>query len=217
LALVALGVSATGGASQIVMLDQGAFQLSHQGRAVGTESFTIEQTGAGDDAKIVARGDIALERRRVSTQFDATPRMGFSLYRAEVSGDETLEVVVTRGLRLGVWVRTPAGIQDREVRLREGAILLDDEVAHLYFFGSAMTAGATLPVIVPRGNHQAQLQVLTSSPENLTVGGQSIEARRIRLAVDGVERQVWVDAEGRVLRVEIPSTGYLAERVRPPV
>jgi hypothetical protein len=50
----------------------------------------------------------------------------------------------------------------------------------------------------------------------LTLAGRATEAVQLSLLLGGVERRVWIDRAGKVLRVEIPSTGLIAERLRPP-
>jgi hypothetical protein len=99
---------------------------------------------------------------------------------------------------------------------------MEDGVAHhFYFLGrlyadGTVRAGQVLPVIHPRGNDQALVELATATPASLTIDGQAIEATRLSLAMGGVERRVWVDRAGKVLRVEVPSTGFVAERLRLP-
>jgi hypothetical protein len=44
-----------------------------------------------------------------------------------------------------------------------------------------------------------------------------MQGRRITVrAQDGAERIIWVDPEGRILRLEIPGDRFVAERTAPP-
>jgi hypothetical protein len=49
--------------------------------------------------------------------------------------------------------------------------------------------------------------------EEIRVGGILVQnARRFHLAGGEHPRDVWFDDQGRVLRLEVPSLGYVAER-----
>jgi len=204
-------------AAQGEVLDAGTFRLLLQGREVGTDSFTIRRTGNGGEARIFAQGESSFQGRRLSTIVETDAHFGFTQYQARISGSETALIDARRAQRLEVSVRSAAGERTRELRLREGAVVVEENVPHLYYFiGQLDRVGAVIPVISPQGNDQAQMSVLAISSETVSVGGRSLDARMLRLSLDGVERRVWVDAQGRVLRVEVPSTGYVAERLRPP-
>ena len=125
---------------------------------------------------------------------------------------------MSTGNRFVALIRTTAGEQEREFRAREGAVLLEENVAHQYYFAVSLAdePGEGVPVVDPRGSDQPRLEVVSASAEALRVGAQTVEARHIRMTLSGVERSVWVDRDGRVLRVEVPSTGYRAERTEPP-
>jgi hypothetical protein len=202
--------------AQTVLIDAGSFRLSVGGREVGRDSFNIRRTGAGTETRILAQGWIDVDQRRISSLLETTGGFGLTRYQANVTGAESSEFHATvNGRRLLLGARSSAGEQAREARAREGAVLLEENVAHHYFFlGALAREGGRLPVIVPRVDEQADFVVGSITPERVTVGGQEIAARRVQVMAEGRERLVWVDAEGRVLRVEIPSTGFLAERLR---
>jgi hypothetical protein len=218
LGLAAAAALAPGASAQSVLIDQGTFRLSLAGREIGRDSFNIQRTGAGEDARIFVRGWVDVDRRRIESVVETTAGYGLTLYQAKITGAETADVMASvAGRRLETTVRSPAGEQIREARAREGAVVLEENVPHHYFFvGVLAREGGTLPVIVPRADPQASVEVQSIRSESVSVGGQQIDARRLTLSVGGVERRVWVDAQGRVLRVEIPSTGFLAERLRAP-
>ena len=48
--------------------------------------------------------------------------------------------------------------------------------------------------------------------EEVRVGTNLIQGRHFRLEGGEASRDLWFDAQGRILRVEIPSRGYTAER-----
>jgi len=205
--------------AQNVVLDEGTFTVFLEGRQAGTETFSIRRMGSGEDAKILANAVVELDTRQMRPLLEATPEFGLTAYEVKISGDESVEVAVRNtGRRFVARVRSAEGEQEREFRAREGAVLLEDRVAHQYWFvvSLANEVGDSAPVVVPRGSDQGRLEVLAVADEVVRVGGQAIEGRRLRLAVDGAERTVWIDREGRILRVDIPSMGYRAERLQPP-
>jgi hypothetical protein len=107
----------------------------------------------------------------------------------------------------------------REYLVSEGAILAEEGVAHHhYFVVQRAVAGATrLPLIVPSESRQTWAAVEVGTTGLVSIGGQTIEARRISIQPEaGAERIVWVDGEGRVLRLEVPARNLVAERIALP-
>jgi hypothetical protein len=123
---------------------------------------------------------------------------------------------ISRG-RVSAQINTPRGEADREYVVADGAILLDDDVFHQYYFVALRANGATVPIVVPRRNAQLALRVSNAGIEPVSIGGTSIEARHLQFSEpSGVVREVWVDSAGRVLKVAIPSRGIIALRDDPP-
>ena len=205
--------------AQNVLLDEGTFAVFLDDREAGTETFSIRRMGAGVDTRILANAMVELDRRQMRPLLESNPQAGLTRYEVKVSGDEVAEVsVVSAGNRFVALIRTTAGEQEREFRARPGAVLLEENVAHQYWFAVSQLAvvGDAVPVVDPRGTEQPRLELLAVGEEAVRIAGQTIDARRLRMSLSGVERTVWVDREGRVLRVEVPSTGYRAERTAPP-
>jgi hypothetical protein len=204
--------------AQTVLIDQGTFRLSLGGREVGRDSFNIGRTGSGDEARILAEGWVDVDRRQISSKLETTGAYALTSYQARVTGADSAQVqAVVRGRRMELTVRSPAGEQTREARAPAGAVLLDENIAHQYYFlGALAREGATIPVITPRRGDPVSVAVQSIAPGSVTIGGQRIDATQLQLSASGVEQRLWTDAQGRVLRVEIPSTGYVAERLRPP-
>lgn len=220
LSLVLLLVPAAGApvAAQTVVVDQGAFRLSVAGREVGRDSFDIRRSGSGEDARIFAQGWSELDGRSLTSILETDGAHVLAAYQVTVGGAESAEIRArVSGSRLEMTVLSAAGERTRELRARDGLVLLEEGLPHQhYFLGALAAAGSSLPVVVPRTNTQTEVQVQGMVSDPVTVGGQRLEARRLDLSVGGVERRVWIDGEGRVLRVETPSTGFVAERLRPP-
>ena len=89
---------------------------------------------------------------------------------------------------------------------------IEDDVAHLYYFLGQTEPGTVTPVIEPRSRARLELTTGASSDQEVRVGATTLPARRIEYSSGESSRWVWFDALGRVLRVEVPATGYVAER-----
>jgi hypothetical protein len=86
---------------------------------------------------------------------------------------------------------------------------------HYYLLARRAGGGATVAAVVPRRNAQVTLRVSPGGSERVTVGGRELPATRLVVAESGgPERTVWVDGEGRVLRVA--AQGLVALRDEPP-
>jgi hypothetical protein len=223
---LAIALAATFGgaatlAAQTTVIDHGTFRLSVRGAPVGTETFTIRQSGTGAAATIVAQGRITLDtgdQTRALLQVDG-PGLRPAAYQVEATGPDRLTVRgQAAGNRFRAQVVSATGETMREYLIGEGAIVLDDGVAHHHYFIATMTPGAApVPVIVPRQNRQVTATLRDAGRETIDVGGQRVSARRLSFEPSGLPaRTLWVDGEGRVLRLSIPDHGYLAERTAIP-
>lgn len=206
--------------AQGVTVDEGTFTLYLDGREIGTESFAIRRSGEGTEAQIIATAEIQMEvpegRLDLRPALQAAGEgMEVTAYQIRISGHQQEEIFVTLGdRRFRTSVRSERGEQEREYRATPGTVLLDTGVAHQYFFISSRveSSGARIPVLIPREGTQFELQVSVVGTERIQIGGTSVEARHLRLEGRGETRDLWVDGENRVLRLEYPSGGYVAER-----
>lgn len=204
-------------------VDQGTFRVSVEGHEVGTEEFTITQSGSGAVAVTMASGKVDLRLPDGSLQL--TPRLRAQgvgadpvQYQVDVSGDAPQRVVGTiGGGRVSAKIVTSAGEQLREYVASAGAVVLDEGVAHHYYFLATRTHAGRVPVIVPRENRQVMATVTSRGEEPVQVAGRSVRLFHLRVQPQGgAEADVWVDDLNRVIRVEIPARQYLAVRTELP-
>lgn len=122
------------------------------------------------------------------------------------------------GNRYLATISSQRGVQEREYRASDRTLLLDTGVAHQYFFVAERfpTGGGSVPVVVPRAGRQYDLRVTDVGSETLVIGGVSLQSRRIRLEGNQEVREVWLDSQGRVLKVEHAAGGYVALRESAP-
>ncbi|MSR22630.1 MAG: hypothetical protein EXR92_03665 [Gemmatimonadetes bacterium] len=213
----------TGPAAQVVTLDEGTFQISVDGRPVGTETFTIRQSGVGIDGQVLAAAQLELveegEPLHLRVALDA--RVGdLSVRRYEVKSSGSVEEDIRgeqSGQRFVSSTSTRGGEQEREFRATPRTVVLDSGVSHQYFFlVSRLPSGSTVPAVAPRAGRQYDLRVTEVGNETLLIGGQQLAARHLSAEGGGETRDLWVDQEGRVLQVRVVQSRYLAVREEAP-
>jgi len=212
--LVAPGVLS----AQSVVVDEGTFTVSLAGAPAGTEKFTIRRAGVGGEAIVIANAVIELNRGEGPIELrpllEVTPADdASSSYQLKVSGAETSELSVRlAGRRYVSRIHTEAGEEEREFLARPGTRIVEEGVAHHYYFLRAVREASSTPVIEPRTRSQLQLVASAASEEAVLVGAARVSARKMTFSAGEDARHVWFDEQGRVLRVEIPARGYVAER-----
>jgi hypothetical protein len=221
--LTAALLAAPAAEAQTAGSDEGTFRVFLQGREIGTETFQIRQSGAGPGAEVNASGTVRL--RLPEGTLELTPRLRATglqadpvSYQVDVGGDSPRRIVGTiGGGRVSARIVTPTGEQLREYVASSGAVVLDEGVAHHYYFLASRRHLQRVPVLVPRENRQVMAALSSAGPEAVQVGGTTVTADRLVVRpAGGAEAHVWVDALNRVLRVEIPDRGYLAVRTEVP-
>jgi len=207
--------------AQVATLDEGSFSITVNGDRVGREDFRIRSTPGSAGAEIVATASVSYANRRVLPQMRADSAGVPVRYVVEVKDgpavDERVEGVVARG-RVGARVKNSRGESASEFVVSQGALVIDDDVFHQYYFITRRPNPAgTVSVIVPRRNTQVTMRVAAAGTEKLSIGGTPIDARHFTIAdPGGADREVWADASGRLLKVAIPSKGVVALRDDPP-
>ncbi|HEX6309718.1 MAG TPA: hypothetical protein VFZ69_16195 [Longimicrobiales bacterium] len=219
--ITAVAVLATPAAGQTVRLDEGTFRILVGGREVGTETFSLRQNGTGDDAVVIAQGRVVLDSNETTANVQlAGAGLRLVAYDVELSGADArrIRASVSRG-RASSRTLSAAGETMKEYLVSDGAVLLDDGVAHHYYMiARRAEAGATqTAILIPRESRQVQATITQSGPEPVSIGGASVQARKIVVQPAGGDpRTVWVDGQNRVLRVEIPARNYVAVRTEAP-
>jgi hypothetical protein len=218
LAAGALACTADAAAGQVATVDRGSFTITRDGRAVGREEFEIRSMPALDGATLEARGTATVDGRSVTTSLSTTAAGTPLSYRVEVRGDgDVVERATGQASpgRLRIEAQSAAGRAAREFPNGEGTVVLEDGVFHHYYFLARRAAAGAATAVVPRRNAQAALRVAGGEAESVTVGGSPMPATRHAVTDgDGPARTVWVDAEGRLLRVS--ANGLVAQRDAPP-
>lgn len=204
-------------------VDEGTFRVYVGDHEVGSEQFAIRQTGSGAVAVTMATGRVDL--RLSEGSLSLAPRLRAQgvgsdpvQYQVDVSGSSSTRIVGTIGEgKVSQKIVTGAGEQLREYVASAGAVVLDEGVAHHYYFLAQRTHSGRVPVIIPRENRQVVATVTDRGEESVTVAGRSV--RLFHLVVQpagGAATDVWVDDLNRVIKVEVPARQYRAVRTELP-
>jgi len=214
---LAMALAAAPAVAQGIVVDRGQFVITVEGRITGNEDFVIRRAGLGRE-QMIARGVVVLDvggrKQEIRPLLSATPTVGVAnSYEVTVTGPGALDLRLWRaGRRYRATIRSEIGEEDREFQARSDTRVLEQGVAHHYFFLRNQREGQSAHVLDPRTRRQLTLVAGPRIDEEIQVGPNIVAARRVEFASGNDRRIVWYDRQGRVLRVEVPATGYLAER-----
>ena len=207
--------------SQVATLDEGSFTITTNGERVGREDFRIRSTPGPSGSEVVATASVSYANRRVLPQMRGDSAGVPFAYVVEVKQgsavSERVDGTVGRG-RVSARVKNSRGESANEFVVSQGALVIDDDVFHQYYFMTRRTPPTgSVSVIVPRRNTQVTMRIADGGTEKVTIGGTTLDARRFDISdPGGADRVVWADASGRLLKVAIPSKGVVALRDDPP-
>lgn len=220
--LVLLGACVPHSTEGQVVLDDGSFVVLQNGQLVGTESFTIRRSGFGDNTVVIVQAKIELDRLGRTEALRARLNgagLDWFAYEAKISGEAPQELsIVWNGQHFVASSRSDQGQLEQEFRGGSNTVILDRTVAHLYYFlaRKAATVDGPLLVIQARPGTQSTGTVEEVGLDRLDVGGELLRARHLRLTLEGDAHDFWIDEDGRLLQVRVPSQGYEARRREAP-
>jgi hypothetical protein len=216
---LALVPSAWAGA-QVRTVDQGSFTITMNNQRIGREDFSIIEDASTGTPSYAARATVEYRDRGLRLQPSMT---------ANAAGASTRYELTVRGGPIQRWtgqidrnrvsalVFTERGQAAKEFVVSVGAMVLDDDVFHQYYFLAKRAGEGTVPVIVPQRNLHTNVTVARQGSERIDLGMNQVEAQKLAVSdASGGTREVWVDAQGRVLKVAIPSRGIVATRDEAP-
>lgn len=200
--------------------DQGSLTITINGQRAGREDFRIAVTPRGQGMEYVATATVDYGTRRLEPALRAdsggVPMSYQVTIRTTDDGAERWVGQIARG-RVSAQIHSSRGPAAREYIVTEGAMIVDDDVFHQYAFVARHRDAGSITILVPRRNTQIRLAIATAGSETVQVGTQELAATHVVLTEpSGAKREIWVDAEGRLLKVTIPARGIVALRDDPP-
>ena len=213
-ALLALTLSSAPTAfAQGRIIDEGTFSITRGGVAQ-TENFRIARV---ENGLIRATATVVNGTQRVSSTLTVDSLGLPTQYDVVVmdKGARSLSVkALGGGARLIAKTNNQGGDEAmREYPLTSGqSMLLEDGLVHQLFFAAYGRKPGTVQLIDPRASRVTNGTLAALGLEPVDVGGRSATGTHYSLVAGGVRRDFWVDASGRLLRVEVPSAQLVAAR-----
>lgn len=223
-ALVLAPLSVRPGSAQVVPLDDAVFVLERRGEVIGEERITLHRLGLGEEARVIGQSEITLaDGTEMRPRLEASGDLRATTYQNSYTGPESGEILVSRaGRRLVARTRTAAGEAQREYRASDRTVILEPEVTLLYYFVTPWIGedGAELLVLEPRSGRQTTVRLHQVGRESYRLGRDEMDALHLRLTPaeagassrDAALAEVWIDDQGRLLRIDVPETGYSSRR-----
>jgi hypothetical protein len=207
--------------AQVTTVDEGSFTITRGGTRpsdrIGQESFTIRRTrGPGGDV-VVANATVTFDTEHLAPALRTDTSFSPLAYQVEVRTGTDVERLRGRigGGRFSAQLKNAKGESSKEYIVSDGALILDDDIFHQYYFlvQRARGGSATIPVVIPRRNTQETMKIQAGATEQVRVGTSSAEARHYTVEEPGgATRQIWADAQGRVLKVQLDGGNITATR-----
>lgn len=196
------------------LIDEGAFTVTKPGGQTQTETFKIVRLDAD---MLQATGQILAGNQRVTSRL-RTDASGIPLEYARTVWEgraKVSEVTAAASTgRLSVLTKNQRGDESmREYPLAGGrSLILDDDLLHeTYFVMLAKSRAGSMQVIDLQSPRPVSYTVTARGLEPIQVGGRTVTATHYSMESGSVRRDFWVDAAGRLLRVEA-SSGVKATR-----
>ena len=212
-----LFLAGSAASAQVVVLDEGSFSLYRSGERIGREDFSIRTAPGADGRVLVTQATIALGERRVAPGINADTSGFPARYQREVREAgavvERYQGQATRG-RFSSQLLLPDGESAREFRLPAGTVIADDDIIHHLWLIARRGVGAVVPVLVPRRNLVEMVRVESGGTEHLSIDLRQFDTVKLVLrgTVTGTVREVWLAADGRILKAAIPDLKLVALR-----
>jgi hypothetical protein len=221
---VALGavvaLAGTGGQSE--RLDVGSFTISVRGQRAGREQFSLQRVVGPDGEAFELRAESAIGDRRSAMRLETDSAGTPVRYSVEERTGATLSLRLggqrVRG-RFQTLSRSTTGEAAREYLLVPGALVLEDEGLLQYALVvrrplPRLLDTLSVPALTPIANRQGTVRlVLESAADTIDLAGARRASRRWKvLTASGEVRLIWADADGRLLRIQIPGRALDAVR-----
>ncbi len=203
-------------------IDRGTFSLSRKGVPIGEEKFLIRQDPAGDAGPLyrsAAELNLKIEgsAMRVIVELETIgPRYIPRRYRAELSGPHAVSIAVAlQRDRLRLDVRSQGGEEMREFLARDALAILDQNVAHHYFFlakvlGERRSRQAS--IVIPQTRSQHRVTIEDRGEESVRIDQRQLTLRHLVASVPGgAIHHIWLQGD-KVIRVEVPDLEFVAIR-----
>lgn len=214
---VAVGLAAAPAGLFAQQLDTGRLAIEIDGRRVGTESFRVWREQTTVDAFALVTRENGGGQRSLDVRFRSDANLRPIQYRLRAEPQALSVDGEWTGGRLRLHVNSDQGERWKEFATPGGAAVLEEGVAHHYLLLAHRLRdaeiGQRLAVIIPSQSARVEGILRARESDRIRIGARDVAATRFDFEIDGQMRRVWIDAEGRLLRVEDPSRRLVATRL----
>jgi len=195
------------------IIDEGTFVVT-KGGASQTENFRIARVENGlirATATAVAGGQriqskLTIDSAGVPVQYDvAVTDKGAKALSVTAAGSGSRLIAKTNDQR------GDESMHEYPVSVGQ-SVLLESGLVHQLFFATFGRRPGSIQVIDPRAARVNPGTLSAMGLEPVDVSGKSVTGTHYSLVSGGVKRDFWIDAAGRLLRVEIPAEQLVAAR-----
>jgi len=203
--------------------DEGIFDISLAGQAVGTEKFKIRSV----DGKIEAQAEVLFHLQKNGktivlqclSNLNLDPQLHPISYTWVQKQPKSSRLTANFGSqRTEVHYKTVTGKEDaREFQLPPDVVVLDDNLVHHYQIIAAryqaMGAGKqTLHAFVPQEALPGLLTLVDLGSSPATLHGKTTDLRHLFITTDLAQVDLWVDNQQHIQRISVPATNFEAIR-----
>src|SRR6185503_20673867 len=202
-------------------LDEGVFVVREDTLEIARESFRLShgrlaRGGAGWTLATTIRYDRSRPVVVLAPILEVTPDTMPATLQYDVADPRQPSRILGELGRGRFTVRLVARATERAREFPTGqrAVVLDDSVFALYLFAAwlARSEPSTITAIYPRSLRHASVQVqdlgVEAAPRN-----PEVKLRHFSVTAGAEVVHLWLDADGRLMRVQIPSRRLTAERL----
>ncbi|MCZ7586647.1 MAG: alpha/beta hydrolase [Deltaproteobacteria bacterium] len=200
----------------------GVYEIRSGGKVIGAEKFEIDMDE--DGAYVVKSSgtvkDESVDQSAVNDYTELAVKAGgvFRDYQREVYVDRLPRklAMVYDGFRFLVKLNTGEASLERKIEGPASAAVVDAGV--FSHFGALVhravmqkILGKSIPVVVPSEMVETTAYVDDRGDDTAALAGGNFAARRYFIDLDTYGVSAWADGSGRLIRIEIPATGAVAE------
>ncbi|HXE57449.1 MAG TPA: hypothetical protein VNK43_05570 [Gemmatimonadales bacterium] len=197
--------------------DDGVLIIQRDGHEIGREQFSIRRGRPGDPQgstlEATSQYPWGSPTVRLRGSLERTAAGEMAGFRLEVEAAAGVSRVRAQGsrTRVAVQVAGPGTVTAREYPGGSNVVILHDSLVSLYAAAAelATPAGRQLTAVFPHAERRVAFTARREPPTE--VEGEPLAA--VRLA-GGIEGTIWLDARGRLTRIELPGSGLRAIRLR---
>jgi hypothetical protein len=219
--MTGLGAVAAGLSAQQRELDRGVLLITRGGETIGREEFVLVRGSSGTPglSGFTVTSTVVYPADRPETSVGATVEFGAdsvpTMSRYEIGNGEVVRVVMGLGARrITVRTLTRGGESAREYPARERHLVMDDSVFATHAVAPGAAARATRSVTLSGVRGAAVLRIVDHGMEPTTVGPAQLVLHHLTVNSPTGARDLWYDAEGRLMKLVIPTRNLTVIRVQ---